>query len=174
MATVAELKAALKDALARSGALGQVRARVRAEVFAVLDDPGEPRPAVPRETLLLNELIREYLQFHRYSSSASVFLAESGQPEIPLGREFLANELNIVEEPSSRSVPLLYGILTQLLRGSEKTVPHMFPRAPSLSCSKWTVSKPSHQRSQTETVPESGHVAGVRLEDMWDSQGIHK
>ncbi|XP_039223846.1 centrosomal protein 20 isoform X3 [Crotalus tigris] len=75
MATVAELKAALKEALARRGALGQVRARVRAEVFAALDDPGEPRPAAPRETLLLNELIREYLQFHRHNASASVFLA---------------------------------------------------------------------------------------------------
>ncbi|KAM6423954.1 centrosomal protein 20 [Liasis olivaceus] len=174
MATVAELKAALKDALARSGALGQVRARVRAEVFAALDDPGEPRPAAPRETLLLNELIREYLEFHRYSSSASVFVAESGQPDVPLGRAFLASELNVTEDPGSRSAPLLYGILAQLLRGNEEKVPGAFPRAPSLSRSKWTVSKPSNQRSQTETVPESGYVAGVRLEDTWGSQGIHK
>ncbi|XP_039223844.1 centrosomal protein 20 isoform X2 [Crotalus tigris] len=145
MATVAELKAALKEALARRGALGQVRARVRAEVFAALDDPGEPRPAAPRETLLLNELIREYLQFHRHNASASVFLAESGQPEIPLDREFLAKELHVVEDPSSRSVPLLYGILTQLLQGNEeKPLTHMFPRAPSLAPSKWTTSKPSN------------------------------
>ncbi|XP_026539113.1 lisH domain-containing protein FOPNL-like [Notechis scutatus] len=144
MATVAELKAALKEALARSGALGQVRARVRAEVFATLDDPGEPRPAASRETLLLNELIREYLQFHRYNSSASVFLAESGQPEIPLDRDFLAKELHVVEDPSSRSVPLLYGILTQLLRGNEEKGPPTSPGGPSVAPSKWTTSKPSH------------------------------
>ncbi|XP_034297344.1 centrosomal protein 20 [Pantherophis guttatus] len=141
MATVAELKAALKEALGRSGALGQVRARVRAEVFAALDDPGEPRPAAPRETLLLNELIREYLQFQRFHSSASVFLAESGQPEIPLDRDFLAKELHVVEDPSSRSVPLLYGILTQLLQGNEDKGP---PRAPSGAPSKWTTGKPSN------------------------------
>ncbi|XP_013925286.1 PREDICTED: lisH domain-containing protein FOPNL [Thamnophis sirtalis] len=130
MATVAELKAALKEALGRSGALGQVRARVRAEVFAALDDPGEPRPAAPRETLLLNELIREYLQFQRFHCSASVFLAESGQPEIPLDRDFLAKELHVVEDTSSRSVPLLYGILTQLLQGSEEKAPPHVPQRP--------------------------------------------
>lgn len=61
-----------------------MRARVRAEVFAALDDPGEPRPAAPRETLLLNELIREYLQFHRHNASASVFLA--GEAASPAGQ----------------------------------------------------------------------------------------
>ncbi|XP_070616354.1 LOW QUALITY PROTEIN: centrosomal protein 20 [Erythrolamprus reginae] len=139
MATVAELKAALQESLSRSGALGSVRARVRAEVLAALDDPGQPRPAAPRETLLLNELIREYLRFHRYSASASVFRAESGQPEAPLDRDFLARELRVVEDASSRSVPLLYGILARLLQGhEEKASPHATLAAPSVAPPKWT------------------------------------
>uniref|UniRef100_A0A8C5SJ02 FGFR1 oncogene partner (FOP) N-terminal dimerisation domain-containing protein n=1 Tax=Laticauda laticaudata TaxID=8630 RepID=A0A8C5SJ02_LATLA len=119
IATVAKLKAALKETLARGGALGQVRACLQAEVFATLDDLGKPRPAASHETLLMNELIREYLQFHQYNSSTSVFLAEFSQPEIPLDRDFLAKELHVVEDPCSRSMTILVhsGMLLKTLTG---------------------------------------------------------
>lgn len=32
------------------------------------------------------------------------YFSESGQPEVPLDRQFLVNELNIVEDPNGRSV----------------------------------------------------------------------
>ncbi|XP_054126946.1 centrosomal protein 20 isoform X3 [Melozone crissalis] len=104
MATVAELKAVLKDTLEKRGALAQIKARIRAEVFNALDDQSEPRPTLSRENLLINELIREYLEYNKYKYSASVLMAESGQPEVPLDRQFLAKELNIVEDASGKSV----------------------------------------------------------------------
>ncbi|XP_038007780.1 centrosomal protein 20 isoform X3 [Motacilla alba alba] len=104
MATVAELKAVLKDTLEKRGALAQIKARIRAEVFNALDDQSEPRPTLSRENLLINELIREYLEYNKYKYTASVLTAESGQPEVPLDRQFLAKELNIVEDASGKSV----------------------------------------------------------------------
>ncbi|XP_041318333.1 centrosomal protein 20 isoform X3 [Pyrgilauda ruficollis] len=104
MATVAELKAVLKDTLEKRGALAQIKARIRAEVFSALEDQSEPRPTLSRENLLINELIREYLEYNKYKYTASVLTAESGQPEVPLDRQFLAKELNIVEDASGKSV----------------------------------------------------------------------
>uniref|UniRef100_A0AAY5KR37 Centrosomal protein 20 n=1 Tax=Esox lucius TaxID=8010 RepID=A0AAY5KR37_ESOLU len=119
MATITELKCALRETLESRGVLGQLKARIRAEVFNALDDESEPRPTLSHENLLINELIREYLEFNKYRYTASVLTAESGQPEIPLDREFMANELKVVEDPSARSVPLLYGLLSHFLGGSE-------------------------------------------------------
>ncbi|XP_074741588.1 centrosomal protein 20 isoform X4 [Strix uralensis] len=75
MATVAELKAVLKDTLEKRGALGQIKARIRAEVFNALDDQSEPRPPLSHENLLINELIREYLEYNKYKYAASVLTA---------------------------------------------------------------------------------------------------
>ncbi|XP_023792434.1 lisH domain-containing protein FOPNL isoform X7 [Cyanistes caeruleus] len=75
MATVAELKAVLKDTLEKRGALAQIKARIRAEVFNALDDQSEPRPTLSRENLLINELIREYLEYNKYKYTASVLTA---------------------------------------------------------------------------------------------------
>ncbi|XP_059979905.1 centrosomal protein 20 isoform X3 [Lagenorhynchus albirostris] len=76
MATVAELKAVLKDTLEKRGVLGHLKARIRAEVFSALDDESEPRPLLSHENLLINELIREYLEFNKYKYTASVLIAE--------------------------------------------------------------------------------------------------
>ncbi|RXN01991.1 Myosin-11, partial [Acipenser ruthenus] len=84
--------------------LGQLKARIRAEVFNALDDQSESRPPLSHQNLLINELIREYLEFNKYRYTASVLTAESGQPEVPLDRQFMANELNVVEDPSSKCV----------------------------------------------------------------------
>uniref|UniRef100_A0A2K5CRS2 Centrosomal protein 20 n=1 Tax=Aotus nancymaae TaxID=37293 RepID=A0A2K5CRS2_AOTNA len=75
MATVAELKAVLKDTLEKKGVLGHLKARIRAEVFNALDDDREPRPSLSHENLLINELIREYLEFNKYKYTASVLIA---------------------------------------------------------------------------------------------------
>ncbi|KAM4892130.1 centrosomal protein 20 isoform 3-T3 [Sylvia borin] len=83
MATVAELKAVLKDTLEKRGALGQIKARIRAEVFNALDDQSERRPTLSRENLLINELIREYLEYNKYKYTASVLTAEESTQNIP-------------------------------------------------------------------------------------------
>ncbi|XP_047434790.1 lisH domain-containing protein FOPNL [Mugil cephalus] len=119
MATITELKCAVRETLESRGVLGQLKARIRAEVFSALDDQREPRPPLSHENLLINELIREYLEFNKYRYAASVLTAESGQPEVPLDRQFLANELKVAEDISSKSVPLLYGLVSHFLNGTD-------------------------------------------------------
>ncbi|XP_064317908.1 centrosomal protein 20 isoform X5 [Phalacrocorax carbo] len=65
----------LKDTLEKRGALGQIKARIRAEVFNALDDQSEPRPPLSHENLLINELIREYLEYNKYKYASSVLTA---------------------------------------------------------------------------------------------------
>ncbi|XP_034043762.1 lisH domain-containing protein FOPNL [Thalassophryne amazonica] len=119
MASVSELKSAVKETLESRGVLGQLKARMRAEVFSAMNDQHEPRPPLSHENLLINELIREYLEFNKYRYTASVLTAESGQPEVPLDRQFLANELKVIEDASSKSVPLLYGLVSHFLSISD-------------------------------------------------------
>lgn len=66
---------AVRETLESRGVLGQLKARIRAEVFSALDDQREPRPPLSHENLLVNELIREYLEFNKYRYTASVLTA---------------------------------------------------------------------------------------------------
>ncbi|KAG9477060.1 centrosomal protein 20 isoform X1 [Eleutherodactylus coqui] len=117
MATVSDLRAVLTDTLDKRGVLGQLKARVRAEVFAALDDQSEVKPVLSHENLLINEMIREYLEFNKYKYTSSVLSAETGLSDIPLDRSFLARELNLFEDSSAESVPILYGMLAHFLHG---------------------------------------------------------
>ena len=65
----------MKESLENRGSLNQIKARIRAEVFNVLDDRTEARPALSNENVLINELIREYLEFNKYKYTASVLQA---------------------------------------------------------------------------------------------------
>ena len=104
MAGLDELKEVLKDTLENRGGLGQVKAKIRAEIFAALDDNTLPPPKLSNENLIINELIREYLMYNNYRQTLSVFLPETGQPDeakAQLNRSFLAKELQVPENPSS-------------------------------------------------------------------------
>lgn len=71
---------AVKETLESRGVLNHLKARIRAEVFSALEDQREPRPFLSHENLLVNELIREYLEFNKYRYAASVLTAGgSGQ-----------------------------------------------------------------------------------------------
>ncbi|XP_029915545.1 centrosomal protein 20 [Myripristis murdjan] len=132
MATITELKCAVRETLESRGVLSQLKARIRAEVFSALDDQREPRPPLSHENLLINELIREYLEFNKYRYTASVLTAESGQPEVPLDRQFLANELKVAEDASSKSVPLLYGLVSHFVSSSGDKGGKVFLRGASV------------------------------------------
>ncbi|NXM90531.1 FOPNL protein, partial [Oenanthe oenanthe] len=152
----------LKDTLEKRGALGQIKARIRAEVFNALDERSEPRPALSRENLLINELVREYLEYNKYRYTASVLTAESGQPEVPLDRQFLAKELNIIEDASGKSVPLLYGILSHFLHGGkEEDTQNILPKVSLLNYPKQNFGKPPAERNQKDRIPEAGRMAGT-------------
>ncbi|KAF6272343.1 hypothetical protein mRhiFer1_005305 [Rhinolophus ferrumequinum] len=98
MATVTELKAVLKDTLEKRGVLGHLKARIRAEVFKALDDESEPRPPLSHENLLINELIREYLEFNKYKYTASVLISDNH------ARKEKGKNTNIKDLPISQAV----------------------------------------------------------------------
>lgn len=133
-----ELKDTLFKVLEQRGILEKLRAEIRAELFAEIDlgagseaSLSVPAPPAARETVLLNELFRDYLAFNGYEHTLSVFLAETAQPREPvLSRQFLRKELGISELRSSTVVsanmtsspasateaPLLYSLLAGYVR----------------------------------------------------------
>lgn len=66
---------AIKDSLMKTGALHEIRARMRAEIYHMLQEEAEPPPPLSNENLIINELIREYLLYNGYLFTESVLLA---------------------------------------------------------------------------------------------------
>lgn len=115
MANVNDLKAAIKDILQSNGTLDKVRAQIRESIFQAIENNDNPKPKIPEENLIINELIREYFNYMGYYHSSSVFISESGHPEEPpIDRHFISKELNVNEDSQSKSIPLLYSILFAL------------------------------------------------------------
>ncbi|XP_046943550.1 centrosomal protein 20 [Lynx rufus] len=174
MATVAELKAVLKDTLEKRGVLGHLKARIRAEVFNALNDESEPRPPLSHENLLINELIREYLEFNKYKYTASVLISESGQPVVPLDRQFLIRELNVFEESKDNTIPLLYGILAHFLHGTKEDLQNPFSRGSSLQPPNPDLGRqPSGRRQRDDHLrKEKGSINNI--EDPLVSQAVKR
>jgi lisH domain-containing protein FOPNL len=99
---------ALKETLERNGSLSDIRARLRSEIYRTLDDNTEPKPDIPADNFVINELIREYLDFNKCAHTKAVFLAETGQPKEPLGRAFLARQLNAPDDQHTQAVYYYY------------------------------------------------------------------
>ena len=116
MTSVEELKNALKETLEQKGVLNQIRAIMRQSIFEAIESDDKPQQIISNENLIINELIKEYLSYNNYLHSLSVFQAETGQPKNKLDRDFIANQLNIIETNSSKQLPLLYTILFGLKR----------------------------------------------------------
>jgi len=121
-----KITVALRQALEERGSLRQIKARMRAEIFNALDDKDDPKPLLSNANLLINELIREYLEFNHYRHTLSVLLPESGQPEQAVfDHGFMARELNLDgilrETGQASTIPLIYSIVA-LLQQSQPPV----------------------------------------------------
>ncbi len=64
----------LKEALENKGVTNEVKSKLRAEIYAILEDNSFEKPRLSQENLLINDLIREYMDFNNYKYSKSVFL----------------------------------------------------------------------------------------------------
>lgn len=115
-----ELKEVVRETLETQGVLNQVRAKIRAEVYKALEEEnsGFKKP-LSSENFILNELILEYLSFNGYSNASSVLRLESGQPIERIDREFLRQQLNVVEDHSKTNIPLLYSLVGFFLHGDQ-------------------------------------------------------
>ena len=60
MATLEELKNALRETLENRGVMNEMKAKMRAEIFGALDDAEVAKPKLNKENMIINELIREY------------------------------------------------------------------------------------------------------------------
>jgi hypothetical protein len=70
----------------------------------------------PRETMMLNELFREYLRFNGYNQTLSVFNAETSseitQTSEIFTREFISADLGItLDSTKSHELPLVYALV---------------------------------------------------------------
>ena len=63
------------ESLERRGVLNSIQGKIRAEIFNALDDKAVVKPKPSNDTILLNELIREYLEYNHYNYSAMTLKA---------------------------------------------------------------------------------------------------
>ena len=68
------MKKVLNEALENKGVINELKSKLRAEVFTILEDNSYEKPKVSQENLLINEMIREYMEFNHYKYSKSVFV----------------------------------------------------------------------------------------------------
>eukprot|EP00127_Corallochytrium_limacisporum_P004580 Clim_evm20s168 gene=Clim_evmTU20s168 len=105
-----DLKKALLNALESRGTAAEIRSRVRAELFASLDNEAPEPPMIPEETFVINELIMEYLQYNNYQNTYMIMKAESGMGNDRLERDALVEAVNVEDTATSRQLPLLYSL----------------------------------------------------------------
>ncbi|GLG94276.1 LisH domain-containing protein FOPNL [Gryllus bimaculatus] len=101
MASEEQLFEALKESLEKSGQLGRMKGEIRAEIFNALHRGGV-KPQMPKATLAVNELIREYLDWSGYHYSSAVLVAESGLPDQPIGRPALMEDLGVIDTEETK------------------------------------------------------------------------
>ena len=79
MASLEDLKNVLRETLEQKGVMGQIKSQIRAEIFTALDaENTQGKPQMPQENIMINELIREYLEYNQYYNTASVLVTETG------------------------------------------------------------------------------------------------
>lgn len=113
-----ELASAVRAALARKGVLNVLKAKLRAEVFHVLENKQETMPDKTKEVFIASELIRDFLVSMNLENTLSVFMEEMGQPqEARIDRQFITSEIGM--STSNEEVPLLV-MLVELLQNSKE------------------------------------------------------
>lgn len=113
MSTLEDLRDAVQTSLETRGVLGEMQARLRSEIFRCIDDRSLPPPKLTNENLMINELIREYLEWNGYRHTSSVLLQETGQPsQGAMSRDVMDHELNLPPAGAAAAqLPLLYRLV---------------------------------------------------------------
>mmetsp|Transcript_1990 Transcript_1990/g.2583 ORF Transcript_1990/g.2583 Transcript_1990/m.2583 type:complete len:214 (+) Transcript_1990:161-802(+) len=155
-AGVGELKDALVEILEQRGVVNQIKARLRAEIFSALEsDATPPQNSLP-ENVIINELIREYLEFNKYLCTNSVFLKESGHPaEKPFDRAFLSNHIGVDDTGNRQEIPLLYGIVDFISKLKASETPLI---SSTNEQNQGTVDRDLNSKSATGNFSSEGHL----------------
>ena len=120
---------AIEEKLRANGIIDRLSCSVRAEVLQILKHPesrqklpksddGLPPPAGSTDpdstNFLINELIKEYLDYNGYEHTADILSVESGQPQRRADRNDLEAVLRVHTGPNAKQVPLIYSIVSSL------------------------------------------------------------
>ncbi|KAL6421746.1 centrosomal protein 20 isoform X2 [Cataglyphis hispanica] len=114
MATEKDLVNAVRESLKADGDLDRMKAEMRTEVIKLLDCSSKENKKIVKpshDIILLNELVREYLDWMGYKYSSTVFIAECDLPKHSLDRTLLAQSLGVKDNEKSRNLPLLCGLV---------------------------------------------------------------
>ena len=143
----ADMNEAVMSALQENRVLGKISAEIRAEVSLLLNKDAERPRSIPlcRENMIINELIREYLERNGLHHTLSVFVPETGEPADPMDRNFLAHSLNIIPKGGT---PLINSLVRKW-RGNDEEIsldqnPEKPKREPYQYC--------SNQQNSTDNV----------------------
>ena len=121
-----ELFEAIEEVLNEKGVLNQMTCQVRAEILQVLkssfvtkkksSEPSETETEakIPNSNFIVNELIKEYLDYNGYDNTADVLAIESNLPKKRITRVELETTLKVHSGPNAKRVPLLYSIVSDL------------------------------------------------------------
>ena len=112
---------AVKTCLEETGTLGRIHCQIRSDIVSALksnpdDNEDKKEPHLSADNFLINELLREYLDWNGYVHAKDVLSAESGQPKLGLDRRELEKALGLECGPNAAKVPLLYSIVANLKR----------------------------------------------------------
>ena len=121
-----ELFEAVEEVLKEKGVLDQLTCQVRAEILQVLktsfatqktaskEKKNEIPSASSSSNFIVNELIKEYLDYNGYQTTADILAIESNLPKKRITRVELETSLKVHSGPNAKQVPLLYSIVSDL------------------------------------------------------------
>jgi lisH domain-containing protein FOPNL len=108
------LRGAVRHRLAENGTIGRITAEIRAEVAKAIRKEEDEKAApdvVSGDNFVLNELIREYLEWNDCGNAAEALVAESGHPRERVDRRELEDVVGVRTGANAARVPLLYSML---------------------------------------------------------------
>ncbi|XP_058795400.1 centrosomal protein 20 [Phymastichus coffea] len=115
MASGKELIDAVRSSLEADGELSQIKAEMRTKVMKLLEGSNrssKPKhPKSPHEVLLINELIREYLDWMGYKYTSSVLVTECELSKQPLNRIFITKSLGTIDTEKTKDLPVLFSLV---------------------------------------------------------------
>ena len=115
MASEKDLCQTVTQSLRENGFLNKMSAEVRKEILDVLKNEQQNHqssPALSTENFIINELIKEYLEWNNLNQTSDVLSLESGQPKQRVSRADLENTINIQSGENATRIPLLYSIIS--------------------------------------------------------------
>ncbi len=115
---------AVKDSLEERGVLDKLSAEIRSHVLQILKSEDQGQGTENKdifktsENFLINELIKEYLEWNKLKHTQAVLVAETGHPKESLTRRELEESLHVKTGPNAQQVPLLYTLVSALINKS--------------------------------------------------------